>query len=127
MVKGLVKKIGAGLAIVGGLMLGSCTTNHNVYGYKTKYNNFSNDIKINKDGDKIWYDGETPYFIKNIDIDELKKVKINDKWYRKRDTLVYLRAVEEFKDLKEIIRQEERGKAERDLEILRRKGKEHIL
>jgi hypothetical protein len=127
MVKNLLKKIVVGGMIVGGLMLGSCTTNYNIYGYKTKYHHPSNDIMINKDGDKIRYDGDAPYLIKNIDIDELNKVKINSKWYRKKDTLIYPGAVEEFKNLKEIMRQEERGSSERNLEILRRKGKEHLL
>lgn len=118
MAKGLGKKLGiGGLTLLAGLGLNSCDEKYIIEGYKTKYNSGSNDIRISKGKDNIWYNGEVDRNKENINNDSLENIQINLDYYFPEDTLIYPDAAEMFKYLKQKIREKKR---EEGLEIIKR-------
>lgn len=101
-----MRKIGAGILIAGSLGLSSCNEKYIIDGYETKYYPPGNIIKIQKEKDKIFYDGAMERGKENLNNDSLLYVQINFDSYFPDDTLVYPTGAEMFKYLKQEIRKQ---------------------
>lgn len=117
MKKGLIKKLGAGILIAGSLGLSSCNEKYMIDGYETKYYPPGNIIRIQKEKDKLFYDGATERGKNNLNNDSLLYLQVNFDSYFSDDTLVYPAAAEMFKYLKQEIRKQ---KQEEGLNALER-------
>lgn len=114
------KKLGiGGLMLIAGLGLNSCNGKYMIDGYETKYHPTANTIIIQKEKDKIIYNGALVEFRvkKNLNNDSLLYVQVNSDRYFFDDTLVYPAAAEMFKYLKQEIRKQ---KQEQGLNALER-------